>query len=135
MWTGHLHLVPVGDRLVYMEPVFLAAEADAIPELRRFVVSDGRRVAMTETLEAAIAELEAIEITGPRTAATEDSLTEDEDFLTLPSENSDLMPIQVWPSEALELLEEAESSAQEGNWQGFGAALAELRLLLEGLRD
>jgi len=31
VWTGHLHLVPVGDRFVYMEPIFLAADADAIP--------------------------------------------------------------------------------------------------------
>lgn len=54
VWTGHLHLVPVGDRLVYMEPVFLAAEESAIPELRRFVVSDGRRVVMEETLLGAI---------------------------------------------------------------------------------
>ena len=55
VWTGHLHLVPTGNRIVYVEPVFLAAEADAIPELRRFVVSDGRRVAMTENLGDAIA--------------------------------------------------------------------------------
>ena len=57
VWTGHLHLVPLRDRFVYVEPVFLAAEADAIPELRRFVVSDGRRVAMTEDLGAAITQL------------------------------------------------------------------------------
>ena len=41
VWTGHLHLVPVGRTLLYMEPVFLAAEEDAIPDLTRFVVSDG----------------------------------------------------------------------------------------------
>ncbi|GIT51297.1 MAG: hypothetical protein Ct9H300mP15_15100 [Gemmatimonadota bacterium] len=57
VWTGHLHVVPVGNRILYMEPVFLAAEADAIPELRRFVVSDGRRVAMTEQLSGAISQL------------------------------------------------------------------------------
>ena len=33
VWTGHLHLVPVGDRLLYMEPVFLASEEGAIPQL------------------------------------------------------------------------------------------------------
>ena len=57
VWSGHLHIVPVGETLLYLEPIFLAAEADAIPELRRFVVSDGRRVAMEETLEEAIAAL------------------------------------------------------------------------------
>ncbi|MDX1390585.1 MAG: UPF0182 family protein, partial [Acidobacteriota bacterium] len=53
--AGHLHLVPVGNRFLYMEPIFLAAAADAIPELRRFVVSDGERIVMTETLDDAIA--------------------------------------------------------------------------------
>ena len=57
VWTGHLHVVPVGGRLLYMEPIFLAAEADAIPDLSRFVVSDGSRVVMTETLPEAIAQL------------------------------------------------------------------------------
>ncbi|MDH3225268.1 MAG: UPF0182 family protein, partial [Gemmatimonadota bacterium] len=57
VWTGHLHLIPVGERILYMEPVFLAAEEDAIPELRRFVVSDGTRVAMEETLAGALAAL------------------------------------------------------------------------------
>jgi uncharacterized protein len=33
VWTGHLHLLPVDGRMLYMEPVFLAAESDAIPEL------------------------------------------------------------------------------------------------------
>ena len=31
VWTGHLHLVPVGSRLLYMEPVFLAADAERHP--------------------------------------------------------------------------------------------------------
>lgn len=127
VWTGHLHLVPVGGRMVYMEPVFLAAEADAIPELRRFVVSDGRRVAMTETLADAISELETIERVG-----TLVDVPEDPGMLPTPG-NIDLVSVSEWPSEALQLLEEAESSAREGNWQGFGAALVELRLLLEGL--
>ena len=126
VWTGHLHLVPVGGRVVYMEPVFLAAEADAIPELRRFVVSDGRRVAMTETLEAAISELEMVGGMGP--------LVDTGENLVMPVlENSNAIPVQAWPLEALELLEEAESSARDGNWQGFGTALGELRSLLEGL--
>ncbi len=53
VWTGHLHMIPVGDRLVYMEPVFLAAKGDSgTSPLRR--VSDGRRVVMEETLLGAI---------------------------------------------------------------------------------
>ena len=127
VWTGHIHVVPVGKRFVYIEPVFLAAEADAIPELRRFVVSDGRRVAMTADLGGAIRELSGLE--GGDTGF-EGELPEGVD-MPPPAE----LPagISAWPAAALELLEEAESSARAGDWQGFGESLAELRALLERL--
>jgi hypothetical protein len=41
--------------------------------------------------------------------------------------------VGVWPAAALDLLELAETRAREGDWQGFGAALDELRALLERL--
>ncbi len=117
VWTGHLHLVPAGGRLLYMEPVFLAAEADAIPELRRFVVSDGVRVVMTEDLTSAVAALaggalgEVVE--GGGQSATP------------------LTPVGAWPQEALDMLGQAEALLREGDWAGFGRALGALRALLE----
>jgi len=124
VWTGHLHLIPTGDRFVYMEPVFLAAEADAIPELRRFVVSDGRRVTMMEDLGAAISEIAGLSLAAPVV-----------DTAPLVAGNAAAAPSDTaeWPAAALDLLQRAESSAQEGNWQGFGQALDELRVLLERL--
>jgi uncharacterized membrane protein (UPF0182 family) len=122
VWTGHLHLVPVGRRILYMEPVFLAAEADAIPELRRFVVSDGSRVVMTESLPEAIAQLSG----GASVAPSRGSAT-----ATDASETDGAA--DVWPATALDLLERAESAARDGDWGGFGEALEELRRLLERL--
>ena len=127
VWTGHLHLVPVGNRVVYLEPVFLAAEADAIPELRRYVVSDGRRVAMTESLGEAIRQLAGFELAAP--------LTDPAPLLPQGVEALDVPPAAQWSSAALELLQRAEANAREGDWQGFGEALAELRSLLETLES
>jgi uncharacterized membrane protein (UPF0182 family) len=122
VWTGHLHLVPVGRTLLYMEPVFLAAEEDAIPELRRFVVSDGYRVAMEETLPEAIQALALIaDGAAPQFASAED-------MLDVPSFNTDR-----WPAEALALLEVADAALRTGDFHGFGEALAELRAFLEQL--
>lgn len=116
VWTGHLFLVPVGNRLLYIEPVFLAATDNAIPLLQRFVVSDGVRVAMTERLGDALALL------GGARGTTDDE------------EGTDASGGEtVWPSTALELLDEAESRAREGDWEGFGEALERLRALLERL--
>ena len=122
VWTGHLHLVPVGGTLLYMEPVFLAAEADAIPELRRFVVSDGRRVAMEETLGEAIQALASI--SGDAVPVFEPTLV----TVDLPS-----VDISGWPAEALALLEDADAALRAGDFEGFGASLNELKALLQRL--
>jgi len=120
VWSGHLHLVPVGRRVLYMEPVFLAAEAEAIPELRRFVVSDGRRVAMRESLAGALRALGGLD-------APADVPSGQAEGSAGPASGGR------WPAAALEILERAEARAREGDWQGFGAALDELRALLERL--
>lgn len=120
VWTGHLHVVPVGDRFVYMEPVFLAAEEDAIPELRRFVVSDGQSVAMEETLAGAVAALG-----GGRPVADPGAGPVATDVPTLPTGGA-------WPQEALELLDRAEERLRDGDWAGFGEALERLREVLRG---
>ncbi|MBV24597.1 MAG: hypothetical protein CME12_00570 [Gemmatimonadetes bacterium] len=122
VWTGHLHLVPVGRTLLYMEPVFLAAEEDAIPDLTRFVVSDGYRVAMEETLQESIQALARI-----ADASAPDLIFVDGP-LDLPSLDTDQ-----WPAEALALLEAADAALRTGDFQGFGDALDELRALLERL--
>ena len=122
VWTGHLHLVPVGRTLLYMEAVFLAAEEDAIPELRRFVVSDGYRVAMEETLQEAIQALARIADANAPPLRLDTGAA---DFPTLDTDE--------WPEEALALLEAADAALRAGDFQGFGEGLDALRALLEGL--
>lgn len=119
VWTGHLHLVPVGDRVLYVEPVFLAAESDAIPELRRFVVSDGQAVAMAESLAGAIAAVAGRDVPAPppTTPGGEPAV-------------ADAVPSAL-PAEALRLLDEAESRLRDGDWAAFGDALQRLRSLLD----
>lgn len=119
VWTGHLHLIPAGNTLLYMEPVFLAARTDAIPELRRFIVSDGRRVVMAETLARA---LSALAEGGAGAFPGADT----------PAPGGGPQP---WSAEALALLDRAESLLRQGDFAGFGGALAELRALLSRSSD
>jgi uncharacterized membrane protein (UPF0182 family) len=48
---GNLLVVPVDHSFLYVEPVYLVAEASDIPQLKRVIVSDGQRLAMEPTLE------------------------------------------------------------------------------------
>ncbi|MFP3948126.1 MAG: UPF0182 family protein, partial [Longimicrobiales bacterium] len=129
VWTGHLHLVPVGESLIYLEPIFLAASEDAIPELRRFVLSDGRSVVMTETLTGALDALLGAGLAGifPTVGADVGSEAEVGEGAPLPAAST-----RQWPVEALQLLDSAEQRLRNGDWSGFGDALDRLRTILQG---
>ena len=51
---GNLLVVPVGQALLYVEPVYLKARQGGLPTLTRVVVTDGTRIAMESTLERGI---------------------------------------------------------------------------------
>ena len=54
---GNLLVVPVGDSLLYVEPIYLRAQQGGLPTLTRIVVSDGRRVAMAADLDTGLRSL------------------------------------------------------------------------------
>ncbi|TVP55254.1 MAG: hypothetical protein EA351_11190 [Gemmatimonadales bacterium] len=136
VWTGHLHLIPVGETLLYMEPVFLAADSDAIPEIRRYIVSDGRRVVMETGLADAIQALRAgegaeIRIEDPEEPGTLPDAVDPPD-VPVPDLPAAAPPgeLPVLSQQALDLLDEAEARLRAGDWEGFGEKLRELRELL-----
>jgi len=78
---GILLVIPMGDAVLYAEPVFLKPETLEFPELRRIILADARQVVMRPTLDAAVAaltgELPAVApvaeaaVPGPEEAAAE----------------------------------------------------------------
>jgi uncharacterized membrane protein (UPF0182 family) len=52
---GNLLVVPIERSLVYVEPLYIAAEKGQLPELKRVIVGFGDRIAMEETLDGAMA--------------------------------------------------------------------------------
>jgi uncharacterized membrane protein (UPF0182 family) len=54
---GNLLVIPAEDTLMYVEPLFLQARQSQLPELKRVIVASGARIAMEETLEAALAQV------------------------------------------------------------------------------
>lgn len=51
---GILLVIPIGDALLYAEPVFLKPETLEFPELRRIILADASEVVMHPTLNAAV---------------------------------------------------------------------------------
>jgi uncharacterized membrane protein (UPF0182 family) len=54
---GNLLTIPVGEALLYAQPLFVLAEQGSIPELRQVVLVLGDEVVMESSLEAALTEL------------------------------------------------------------------------------
>lgn len=54
---GNLLVIPVGESLLYAQPLFLRADQSEIPELRRTVLVFGDQVVMEDTLDAALERL------------------------------------------------------------------------------
>jgi uncharacterized protein len=52
---GNLLVIPIERSLLYVEPLYIAAEKGQLPELKRVIVGFGDRIAMEETLDGAIA--------------------------------------------------------------------------------
>jgi len=57
VFRGILLAIPMGDSLLYAEPVFLKPEKLDFPELRRIILADSRQVVMHQTLDASISAL------------------------------------------------------------------------------
>ena len=111
MIRGHLLVIPIDDAFLYVEPVYLRAEGNEIPQLQRIIVSDGARVAMEPTLQGA---LEAVFGAGPRSAAAAGAA---------PAPSADL-------ERAREALDAAEQALRQGDWVTFGNAMQRLRGML-----
>jgi len=57
VFRGILLVIPLGDSILYAEPVFLKPEALEFPELRRIILADSRQVVMHASLDASVAAL------------------------------------------------------------------------------
>jgi uncharacterized membrane protein (UPF0182 family) len=54
---GNLLVIPIEDAIVYVEPLYLRSEQGQIPELKRVILAYDDRLAMEQTLEAAMAKV------------------------------------------------------------------------------
>ena len=132
---GNLLVIPVGDAILYVEPLFLQAGENALPELKRVIVASSDRVAMEQTLEAALEALvggtgettpEAATGAGTAEAATGEAEVPDQEIEPTPEVGppgtvADLVRLATRHEAA------AREALQVGDWVAFGREMAALR--------
>jgi uncharacterized protein len=123
---GKLRVVPLDSTVIYVQPLFLSADENPIPEIWGIVASDGRGISLGRSLQAAVAGL-GQRPQPPVTPTTGEGAGPDRGEPAIQPPGRD---VGVWPREALEVLERADARLRAGDWAGYGRAMDELRQLL-----
>jgi uncharacterized membrane protein (UPF0182 family) len=121
---GSLLVIPIEQSLLYIEPLYLAAEAGQLPELRRVIVSYGNQLTMEENLETSLAN-----IFGGRVAAIA-SISKQEGT---PAPKEEVLSIEKLVQQAMEHFQRAKTFQRDGNWAGYGEELKQLESTLREL--
>jgi len=116
---GTLLVVPIGNSILYVSPLYLRAQSGQLPELKRVIAAYGDRVVMEETLPAALTAL----FKGSAPVAG----------LPAPAGSSPSSSADEQARQALADYDRAIDRLRAGDWAGFGTELDALRPLLEEL--
>jgi uncharacterized membrane protein (UPF0182 family) len=114
---GSMLVIPIEKSLLYVQPLFLAADKSALPELKRVIVAFGDQVVMEENLELALKRLfgdkkgaaAPVVATAAESKAAPDTLAK----------------------EAMGIYQKAINLQRQGNWAGYGEELRKLEQILK----
>lgn len=123
---GDLFVIPINHSIMYVEPVYLEASNQAIPEMKRVIVAYGDKIAYESTLEDALADLFGEdENSGQSQSASASS----------GKNNSGKSNTKELIQKANEAYENAVNAQKSGNWKKYGDYLDELEKYLNQLED
>jgi uncharacterized membrane protein (UPF0182 family) len=125
---GSLLAIPIEQSLLYVEPLYLAAEKGSLPELKRVIVAFGNQIAMEENLEASLVQIfggpgkRAVVARAEPATASAPPLGREAGLRSLVD--------QAWQqySRAQDLL-------RQGNFSGYGEEIKRLEGTLKTLRE
>lgn len=119
---GSLLAIPIEKSLLYVQPLYLAAEQGSLPELKRVIVVFGNQIAMEETLELSLQRVfgkkpgqeapQVVSADPPQTGRVDKNLA----------------------GQALEHFQRAQESLKQGNWSGYGDELKKVEALLKEMQ-
>ncbi len=137
---GNLLVIPIGESLLYVEPLYLQAATGKIPELKRVILATSDRVIMAENLGLALADLFGPNILADTKLAELATTGAGELPTESPSQDRETAPVIVTGSTLEELILEANSRYERaqnalltGDWASYGAELDALEIVLERL--
>lgn len=114
---GSMLVIPIEKSLLYVQPLFLAADKAGLPELKRVIVAFGDQVVMEDNLELALQRLFGKGKTVEAAAAP------------VAAEKKGASPGLA--KEAMAIYEKAISMQRQGNWAGYGEEMKKLEQVIK----
>jgi uncharacterized membrane protein (UPF0182 family) len=121
---GNLLAIPIKESILYVEPIYLQAEAAAIPQLKRVAVAQGGRLEWGDNLESA---LEALYGSAIAPAPTEVA----EEVQPLPTGAGTSRELV---QQAMDQYSRAEALLRAGEWTKYGEEMRKLKETLQSLQ-
>ena len=122
---GNLLAIPIEKSILYVEPLYLAAEKSQLPELKRVIVAFGNSLAMEENLELTLQRVFGGEVMKERPAPKAALAA------AAPPEKRRTDPEIA--AEALAHYRKAQELLRQGNWSGYGEQLKKMEDALTAL--
>jgi uncharacterized protein len=120
---GSLLVIPVEQSLLYVQPLYLAAQSGGVPELKRVIVAYGNNIAMEENLAKSLGTI----FGGLMQAETVES-SKSSAAGQAPAEE---MTVKKLIGDANRQFEKAQEELAKKNWAGYGAAMNEVQRILQ----
>jgi uncharacterized membrane protein (UPF0182 family) len=133
---GNLLVLPLGNSLLYVEPLYLRAEQGQIPELKRVIVASGDRIVMREMLADSLLALFEGEpaVAVVERPTTDEPVTPQETTSATPTPRSEPVDdISQLARMASEHYEAAQTALRQGDWATYGEELAAMKAVLDRL--
>ena len=135
---GNLLVVPIGESVVYFEPVYLQAEREnTIPELKRVIVAYGSKIVMEPTVGEALSKIFGGDFGAGTTTTTEPGGTTattlpDQATTTTVTGGTGLPPdLDALIALATQYYEQALAAQRAGDWAEYGRLIDELGRVLQ----
>ncbi|HEU4345873.1 MAG TPA: UPF0182 family protein, partial [Candidatus Binatia bacterium] len=117
---GSLLAIPIEQSLLYVQPLYLAAEQGSLPELKRVLVAFGNQIAMEETLDLSLQRIfSGRPMKEPVATASPSDATRDQSEMV---------------RRALEHYSRSQEYLRQGNWAGYGDEQRKLEALLRDMQ-
>ena len=124
---GNLLMIPLGKSNLYVESVFLQADAGGLPELKRVIVAAGDQIAMEPTLTESLTAIFGIE--APPTEPEVGPPTPAEPEEPVSADIASLI------EEAQQHYDKSQQYLKAGDWANYGKELDALKVVLDQLAE